>query len=522
MEFYSTNGQAPVADLRKAVVKGLAEDKGLYMPQTIKTLPKVFFDEIQNHTFQDIAYNVASAFFGEDVDGDDLQDIVYDTLSFDCPVVKVTDHIYSLELFHGPTLAFKDVGARFMARLLGYFLKGPKDSKEVNVLVATSGDTGSAVANGFLGVDGIHVYVLYPKGKVSPIQECQFTTLGKNITAIEVDGVFDDCQALVKNAFMDKELNDHMKLTSANSINVARFLPQAFYYFYAYAQMKKISNGKPLVFCVPSGNFGNICAGLFAKRMGLPVQRFIAANNANSVFYEDADLGTNNLIGKKVNEAVGEEENALALYTGEMLRLDGILAGDDEIDHDGWVNFVGTGDDSDIVRIDAVAGTKLSLKVTATDAVSLVVYGLQKNGTLKALKTIKSKNNVAELVNFELKAKSAPGGQFFLGVISTNAKKGSAAYYNVDVVSLSGQNSAPLSASVASSLAMPETASVASALSMPETASVASSLAMPETDSLGFSDALSFGQYDVDVLAGSYLDSASDKLFGETGNGLLA
>lgn len=291
MEFYSTNGQAPVADLRKAVVKGLAEDKGLYMPQTIKTLPKVFFDEIQNHTFQDIAYNVASAFFGEDVDGDDLQDIVYDTLSFDCPVVKVTDHIYSLELFHGPTLAFKDVGARFMARLLGYFLKGPKDSKEVNVLVATSGDTGSAVANGFLGVDGIHVYVLYPKGKVSPIQECQFTTLGKNITAIEVDGVFDDCQALVKNAFMDKELNDHMKLTSANSINVARFLPQAFYYFYAYAQMKKISNGKPLVFCVPSGNFGNICAGLFAKRMGLPVQRFIAANNANSVFYEYLQTG---------------------------------------------------------------------------------------------------------------------------------------------------------------------------------------------------------------------------------------
>ena len=289
MKYYSTNRQAPVADLRKAVVKGLAEDKGLYMPQTIKTLPKVFFDEIQNLTFQDIAYNVASAFFGEDVDGDDLQDIVYDTLSFDCPVVKVTDHIYSLELFHGPTLAFKDVGARFMARLLGYFLKGSKDSKEVNVLVATSGDTGSAVANGFLGVEGIHVYVLYPKGKVSPIQECQFTTLGKNITAIEVDGVFDDCQALVKSAFMDKELNEHMKLTSANSINVARFLPQAFYYFYAYAQMKSLTSH--LVVCVPSGNFGNICAGLFAKRMGLPVQRFIAANNANSVFYEYLQTG---------------------------------------------------------------------------------------------------------------------------------------------------------------------------------------------------------------------------------------
>ena len=296
MEYYSTNGQAPVADLKKAVVKGLAEDKGLYMPQTIKTLPKAFFDEIHNLSFQDIAYNVASAFFGEDVDLDALQDIVYDTLSFDCPVVKVTDNIYSLELFHGPTLAFKDVGARFMARLLRYFTQNTRKTKShpINVLVATSGDTGSAVANGFLGVDGIHVYVLYPKGKVSPIQECQFTTLGKNITAIEVDGVFDDCQALVKSAFMDEELNQHMKLTSANSINVARFLPQAFYYFNAYAQMKRQGLDRPLVVCVPSGNFGNICAGLFAKRMGLPNERIIAANNANSVFYEYLQTGKYN------------------------------------------------------------------------------------------------------------------------------------------------------------------------------------------------------------------------------------
>lgn len=296
MKYYSTNGQAPVADLKKAVVKGLAEDKGLYMPQTIKTLPKAFFDEIHNLSFQDIAYNVASAFFGEDVDLDALQDIVYDTLSFDCPVVKVTDNIYSLELFHGPTLAFKDVGARFMARLLRYFTQNTRKTKShpINVLVATSGDTGSAVANGFLGVDCIHVYVLYPKGKVSPIQECQFTTLGKNITAIEVDGVFDDCQALVKSAFMDEELNQHMKLTSANSINVARFLPQAFYYFNAYAQMKRQGLDRPLVVCVPSGNFGNICAGLFAKRMGLPIERFIAANNANSVFYEYLQTGKYN------------------------------------------------------------------------------------------------------------------------------------------------------------------------------------------------------------------------------------
>ena len=184
MQYYSTNGNAPIADLHKAVVKGLAEDRGLYMPEKIKTLPQVFFDNIASMSFQDIAYNVASAFFGEDVDLDALKDIVYDTLSFDCPVVQVKDNIYTLELFHGPTLAFKDVGARFMARLLQYFIKQEGKNEQVNVLVATSGDTGSAVANGFLGVDGIHVYVLYPKGKVSPIQECQFTTIGKNITAI--------------------------------------------------------------------------------------------------------------------------------------------------------------------------------------------------------------------------------------------------------------------------------------------------------------------------------------------------
>ena len=290
MHYYSTNGQAPIATLEKAVVKGLAEDKGLYMPERIKALPQSFFDNIENLSFQEIAYTVADAFFGEDVDADSLKKIVYDTLAFDCPCVKVTDSIYSLELFHGPTLAFKDVGARFMARLLQYFLK--KEGKgKVNVLVATSGDTGSAVANGFLGVDGIHVYVLYPKGKVSPIQECQFTTLGQNITAIEVDGVFDDCQALVKNAFMDAELNQHMALTSANSINVARFLPQSFYYFYAYAQMKKLGLADQLVVCVPSGNFGNICSALFGKRMGLPVKRFIAANNANDIFFKYLQTG---------------------------------------------------------------------------------------------------------------------------------------------------------------------------------------------------------------------------------------
>ena len=293
MKYYSTNKKAGNATLEEAVVKGLASDKGLFMPYEIKPLPASFYKEIEQLNFQEIAYRVADAFFGEDVPADTLKEIVYDTLSFDVPAVKVKDNIYSLELFHGPTLAFKDVGARFMARLLGYFIR-KEGKKQVNVLVATSGDTGSAVANGFLGVEGIHVYVLYPKGKVSEIQEKQFTTLGQNITALEVDGTFDDCQALVKNAFMDKELNAHMQLTSANSINVARFLPQAFYYFYAYAQMKKLGKADSLVVCVPSGNFGNITAGLFGKRMGLPVKRFIAANNRNDIFYQYLKTGEYN------------------------------------------------------------------------------------------------------------------------------------------------------------------------------------------------------------------------------------
>ena len=284
MQYYSTNGKAPLATLEEAVVRGLAPDKGLYMPQEVRPLPQEFFDNIENMSFQEMSYQVAHNFFGDDVDAESLREIVFDTLAFETPIVKVEDNIYSLELFHGPTLAFKDVGARFMARLLRYFIK--REGKEqVNVLVATSGDTGSAVANGFLGVDGIHVYVLYPKGKVSKIQESQFTTLGKNITAIEVDGVFDDCQALVKSAFMDEELQGHMNLTSANSINVARFLPQAFYYFNAYAQAKKLGKADNLTICVPSGNFGNITAGLFAQRMGLPIMNFIAANNANDIFY---------------------------------------------------------------------------------------------------------------------------------------------------------------------------------------------------------------------------------------------
>ncbi|MDR0872032.1 MAG: threonine synthase [Prevotellaceae bacterium] len=294
MKYYSTNQQVKNVSLQDAVVKGLAEDKGLFMPDVIKILPKEFFDNIENLSFQEIAYTVADAFFGEDIEAADLKRIVYETLNFDVPLLRVSGNIYSLELYHGPTLAFKDVGARFMSRLLGYFIKKENSGETVNVLVATSGDTGSAVANGFLGVEGIRVFVLYPKGLVSPIQECQFTTLGKNITAIEIDGTFDDCQRLVKTAFLDADLNAKMKLTSANSINVARFLPQAFYYFYAYAQLKKLGKAQDVVVSVPSGNFGNITAGLFGKRMGLPVKRFIAANNRNDIFCQYLETGEYN------------------------------------------------------------------------------------------------------------------------------------------------------------------------------------------------------------------------------------
>ncbi len=355
MKYYSTNRQAPMADLHKAVVKGLAEDRGLYMPEVIHRLPKAFFDEMPTMRFQDIAFNVASAFFGDDIDLDGLQDLVYDTLQFDCPVVRVKDNIYALELFHGPTLAFKDVGARFMARLLRHFIgHSPSTGQRstVNVLVATSGDTGSAVANGFLGVEGIHVYVLYPKGKVSPIQECQFTTLGRNITAIEVDGMFDDCQRLVKSAFMDKELNEHLQLTSANSINVARFLPQAFYYFNAVARL--MEKGNDIVVSVPSGNFGNLCAALFGHEMGLPVKHFIAANNANDVFYNYLQTGRYEpkpSVQTLANAMdVGDPSNfarILDLYGGSHERITSLISGatytDDQIRQTMRLCYVETG-----------------------------------------------------------------------------------------------------------------------------------------------------------------------------------
>lgn len=290
MKYYSTNNQNAAVSLQEAVVKGLAPDRGLYMPEEIETLPTSFFKDIADKSLTSIAKTVAKSFFGNDIPEEQLNKIVEETLNFEIPLVKVEAGIYVLELFHGPTFAFKDVGARFMARMLSYFVKEQKQD-EVNVLVATSGDTGSAVANGFLGVNGIKVFVLYPSGKVSDIQEAQFTTLGQNITAIEIDGTFDDCQTLVKSAFMDQELNTGMNLTSANSINVARFLPQSFYYFHAYAQLAKQNLADDVVISVPSGNLGNLTAGLFAKRMGLPIKRFIAANNRNDVFFNYLKTG---------------------------------------------------------------------------------------------------------------------------------------------------------------------------------------------------------------------------------------
>ncbi len=281
MKYHSTRNVNHVVSLKEAVLNGLAPDKGLYMPQRIPLFPSDYFHSLPEKSFTEIAFDVASAFLGDDIPQEKLKSIVDHTISFDAPLVEVEKNIFALELFHGPTLAFKDFGARFMSQVLGYFAQQQK--REVVILVATSGDTGSAVANGFLGVSGTRVVVLYPAGKVSEIQEKQFTTLGNNITALEVEGTFDDCQRLVKQAFADRELKTSFLLTSANSINIARLIPQAFYYFYAWSRMKQRDD---VVFSVPSGNFGNLTAGLIAKKMGLPIQHFIAATNINDVVPE--------------------------------------------------------------------------------------------------------------------------------------------------------------------------------------------------------------------------------------------
>lgn len=279
MNFYSLNNKAQSVSFKEAVIQGIAPDRGLYFPESITPLPDSFFEGIEALSHQEIAFRAIHQFVKDEIPDEILKDILKDVLDFDFPVVEIEENVATLELFHGPTMAFKDVGARFMARCLGYFSE--KKDTNVTVLVATSGDTGGAVANGFLGVHGVKVVILYPSGKVSDIQEKQLTTLGQNITALEVKGTFDDCQEMVKTAFLDRELLDHMKLTSANSINVARWLPQMFYFLFAYKQTKAI--GRDIVFSVPSGNFGNICAGLVAQRLRMPVKHFVAATNVNDV-----------------------------------------------------------------------------------------------------------------------------------------------------------------------------------------------------------------------------------------------
>ncbi|MBR9855935.1 MAG: threonine synthase [Algicola sp.] len=279
MKFYSLKNHNIQASFKEAVIAGIAPDKGLYFPESITPLPADFFEKIDELSNQEIAFRAIHQFVSDDIPNKDLKEIIANTLDFDFPVIDIEENVAVLELFHGPTMAFKDVGARFMANCLGYFSQGEK--QDVTVLVATSGDTGGAVANGFLGVDGVKVVILYPSGKVSEIQEKQLTTLGQNIEAMEVDGVFDDCQRMVKTAFLDKEITDYKQLTSANSINVARWLPQLFYFLFAYKQAK--SKGKEIVFSVPSGNFGNICAGMVAQKLGMPVHHFVASTNANDV-----------------------------------------------------------------------------------------------------------------------------------------------------------------------------------------------------------------------------------------------
>ncbi|WP_416442203.1 threonine synthase [Leeuwenhoekiella sp. A16] len=281
MQYYSLNGQAPEVALEEAVVRGIAPDKGLYFPESITPLPASFFKNIENLSNNEIAFEAIKQFVEGSIPDDKLKEIIADVLSFDFPLVEIEEDIAALELFHGPTMAFKDVGARFMARCLSYFSSQKETQEPVTVLVATSGDTGGAVARGFLNVEGVDVVILYPTGKVSDVQEKQLTTLGANITALEVDGVFDDCQRMVKRAFLDEEITGKRKLTSANSINIARWLPQLFYFLFAYKQAK--IKGKELVFSVPSGNFGNICAGIVAHKLGMPVKQFVASVNSNDI-----------------------------------------------------------------------------------------------------------------------------------------------------------------------------------------------------------------------------------------------
>lgn len=330
MQYYSLNKQTPPVSFREATISGQAPDKGLYFPEQIPQIDPSVIENIEGYSKEELAFLIMQPYVGDSIDQKNLYRIVSETINFSFPLIPITEKIASLELFHGPTLAFKDVGARFMSRCLGYFSQ--EQSGKVTVLVATSGDTGGAVANGFLGVEGVEVVILYPLGKVSPVQELQLTTCGQNIKALEVSGSFDDCQAMVKDAFMDAELNNRLVLTSANSINVARWLPQQLYYFFAYQQWQDKKH--PPVFSVPSGNFGNICAGLVAYKSGLPVEHFIAACNVNDavpVYLQSGNYQSQKAVPTISNAMdVGSPSNfvrVLELFNNEYLQITEKISG---------------------------------------------------------------------------------------------------------------------------------------------------------------------------------------------------
>jgi len=337
MKYYSTNRNSPSVTFEEALMKGLAPDGGLYMPESIPALEQSFLENLENLSFQEIAFEISKRFIEEEIAEDDLKGIINEAINFPAPLIRLDENISILELFHGPTLAFKDFGARFMAKAMGHFIS--RHNRTVNILVATSGDTGSAVANGFYDTPGINVFILYPKGKVSYIQEKQLTTLDKNITALEIDGTFDDCQRLVKSAFVDTDLNKKMNLSSANSINFARLLPQTFYYFEAFKQLENKSG--EIYFCVPSGNLGSITAGLIAKEMGLPITKFIAATNSNTTFVDFIESGQftpRNSIQTLSNAMdVGNPSNLArinSLYNYELKRIKEIIFSDSGNDTD--------------------------------------------------------------------------------------------------------------------------------------------------------------------------------------------
>lgn len=333
MKLYSTNHQSPDVDLEEAVLRGLPPDNGLYMPTEFTKLPKSFWDNVGNLSLQEIAFEVSNALIGADIPAEDLRKLVETAIDFPAPIVEIEANTYCLELFHGPSMAFKDFGARFMAGLMSYFLQ--KSQKQVHILVATSGDTGGAVAQGFYKTPNIDVTILYPSGKVSDIQEKQLTTLGKNVRALEVSGTFDDCQKLVKQAFLDKELTEKFDLASANSINIARLIPQAFYYVNAYAQLKKQGIDLPMVIAVPSGNFGNLCAGVIAWKLGMPVKQFVAATNINNVVPKYIKTGTYEAISPSLSTIsnamdVGNPSNfprMKALLNDDLQQMRDLLAG---------------------------------------------------------------------------------------------------------------------------------------------------------------------------------------------------